>query len=318
MIDRKVELAGSGYAVDRQKVMERISETRRAERQWRSRRTITYAAVAAAAVLLLSGGGLLSRVYGGAKSGLEVAIARGSATQWNGSKKAEIGKLAPALVPATGELETAASSEANVRTPEGVAIDLGAQTRVALGELQTKDRRLKLLRGAVRCAVPHQSAPERFQVVTPDATIIDIGTVFTVSLEGSDHATRVTVQEGEVLVRSAAGETHVKAPGSWSSAVTAPAQAPSIAAPEPQAPEAKPEPSPSAAPSPKPSHAAALPNATLDDEAQLLRQGLTAERQGRFSDARAALSTLLRKYPKSSVAPDARAALGRVEAREKQ
>ena len=46
---------------------------------------------------------------------------------------------------------------------------------------------------------------------------------------------------------------------------------------------------PSATPPPRP---AVRDGATLDEEAQLLRQGLAAERQGRFSDARAALSTL--------------------------
>src|SRR5262249_22177896 len=153
--------------------------------------------------------------------------------------------------------------------------------------------------------VPHQVHSQPFQVLTPDVTITDLGTVFTVSVEGPTHATRVTVQEGEVMVRHAAGESRVRAPGSWSStvAVTVPAQTPA-------GPESSSTPSGSA----RSSGPASLPRPprsddTLNEEAQLLRQGLAAERLGHFSEARASLSTLLRKYPHSSLGPDARAAL---------
>jgi TolA-binding protein len=130
--------------------------------------------------------------------------------------------------------------------------------------------------------------------------------VFTVSIEGPDHATHVTVQEGEVMVRHSAGESRVRAPGSWSSSVNAITPEPSAAEPEPASPAPKPRPSRGDVP---------RGDNTLSAEAQLLRQGLAAERQGQFSEARSVLSTLLRKYPSSSLAPDARAALERVEAR---
>jgi TolA-binding protein len=57
---------------------------------------------------------------------------------------------------------------------------------------------------------------------------------------------------------------------------------------------------------------AAVPAATLAQEGQLLRQGLAAERQGRFTDAASALTQLVEKFPNSPLLPDARAALTRV------
>jgi hypothetical protein len=58
----------------------------------------------------------------------------------------------------------------------------------------------------------------------------------------------------------------------------------------------------------------AQPPGTLERESQLLRLGLAAERQGRSGDAITALARLLRDYPQSPLAPDARAALSRLEA----
>jgi hypothetical protein len=295
MIDRKVELSGPGYGVDRRRVLGRMREVRLERPQRPSKRVAFWAA--AAVVMLGAGGFLALERGGGSNAALEVVVSEG-------------GKSSPSRIPASGELETAEGSKANVRAADGLEIELETGTRVGLEELQAKSRRLKLLRGAVRCAVPHRSASEPFLVLTPDATIVDLGTVFTVSVEGPDHATHVTVQEGEVMVRHAAGESRVRAPGSWSSSVNAIAPEPSAAEPEPAPTAPRPAPSLGATASARPSRVD-----TLNEQAQLLRQGLAAERQGRFSEARSALSTLLRKYPSSSLAPDARAALERVEAR---
>jgi hypothetical protein len=300
MIDRKVELNGPGYNVDRRRVLARLREVR-LERPQRSFKRVSFWA-AAAAVMLGTGGFLALERGAGSNAALEVVVSEG-------------GKNSHAQIPASGELQTTEGSKANIRAADGLEIELEAGTRVGLDELHAKSRRLKLLRGAIRCAVPHQSASEPFWVLTPDATIVDLGTVFTVSIEGPDHATRVTVQEGEVMVRHSAGESRVRAPGSWSSAVNAITPEPSAVEPEP-APTTPPRPAPSLGASARPSRVdGPRSDNTLNEEAQLLRQGLAAERRGRFSEARSALSTLLHKYPSSSLAPDARAALERVEAR---
>lgn len=46
--------------------------------------------------------------------------------------------------------------------------------------------------------------------------MVDLGTVFTVSLDCANHFARVSVEEGEVLVRDASGERTVQAPNRWS------------------------------------------------------------------------------------------------------
>jgi hypothetical protein len=241
----------------------------------------------------------------------------------NAGSQAEIAEKAQARIPASGELETAADSKASVRAADGLQIDLDGRTRVALDQLQPKSRQLKLLTGSIRCAVPHQLHSQPFQVLTPDVTITDLGTVFTVSVDGPTHATRVTVQEGEVMVRNAAGESRVSAPGSWSSTAAMTPPTPTAASPEPASTPLGSARTSGATSAPRPPrnegprNQAPRNDDTLNEEAQLLRQGLAAERLGHFAEARASLSTLLRTYPHSSLVPDARAALERVEARQK-
>jgi len=313
MIDRKVDLVAPSYRVDRGRVLSRIEKARHSEqRQHRRRRLASWAAAAA---LVVAAGGWHFLRGSDSNGALDIVVAEGSATQVSAGSQSAIAEKSHTRIVATGELETAEDSKANIRAADGLEIELGGRTRVALDQLQAKSRRLRLLRGAIRCAVPHRSASSPFEVLTPDVTITDLGTVFTVDVEGQARTTRVTVEEGEVIVQHASGTTRVKGPGSWSSP-TAPPPPPTTATLE----------SPPIA-SGISSSAAATPSmhplrgdvrrreATLEEEAQLLRQGLAAERQSHFSEATSALSLLLRKYPNSSLAPDARAALQRVEAR---
>jgi FecR protein/Tetratricopeptide repeat len=307
MIEREVELDGAGFRVDRARVLARMaaasegSEANEVGAPGARRGWVGYAVLAAAGVLaLVVGVRLLQR--GAADSALlEVAVSDGSATHIT-------------RVAAAGELETTARSSAKVSTADGLQIELQNQTRVGLSELGPSSSRVKLLGGAIRCTIPQRSAGHAFQVVTPDVTVVDLGTVFTVSLDGPNHATRVSVEEGEVLVRRAHGETRVRAPTTWSSAAAADSSA-ALPAPElaPSPPSAEPASSALPAPALKGGHSV-VPSTTLAQEAQLLRQGLAAERQGRASDAVSTLTQLITKYPHSPLVPDARAALARVEA----
>lgn len=294
MAEREVDTASPAFQVDRERVLARMARAHAQAPVALRSRWPSYTGFAAAAALLLVAGTLLWQ-RAGSQSGMEVTIAQGSATQLD------------------GELETGAASEARVRTKEGLDIEVHSQTRVGLNEL-TASSQLKLIGGAVRCTVPHRRPGHPFQVITPDVIVEDIGTIFTVTVDGPKHLTRVSVEEGEVLIRQGAKQIHVRAPNSWSSsdvaepAVLAPAQ------PEP-APEssAKPEPLPVKGP-----RGASKPPGSLAQEAQLLRQGLAAERQGRSAEAAATLKELIRKYPQSPLVPDARAALIRVEAGTRQ
>jgi hypothetical protein len=293
MARRDVEPQGDGFAVDRGRVLARMAAASRPEHQSRGR-TIAWSALAsAAAVALVLAGWRWHQRHDAAPAvaALDVAIVGGTAKR----------------DPATDELETAAGAEARVQAPDGIVIDVGGSSHVALRELRSATSRLRVLSGTVRCHVTRRKAEHAFEVVTPDATIVDLGTVFTVSIEGP-HTTRVTVEEGEVLIQGASGATRLEAPRSWSSVpVLAPTPAP-VQALSPHPPAATPKTLRTKA-APK-----AQPAGTLEQESQLLRLGLAAERQGRSGEAIAALSRLLRDYPQSPLAPDARAALSRLEA----
>src|SRR5947207_1805677 len=217
LIDRKVELGAPAYDVDRRRVLSRIKEARSSERRER-RRKLVGSWAAAAAVLLVAGGWLSLQRGGRSDAALEVVVSEGSATRMNAGNQAAIVEKGQTRIAASGELETATDSKASVRAADGLEIELGGQTHVVLDRMQLKSRELKLVTGSIRCAVPHQVHSEPFQVLTPDVTITDLGTVFTVTVDPT-HATLVTVQEGEVMVRHAAGQSRVRAPGSWSSTV---------------------------------------------------------------------------------------------------
>jgi TolA-binding protein len=319
MTERPVELDGPGFRVDREQVLARMAAARAAGRRER-RGWVGYAGLAAASALLFIFGARQLLHEGGwsSNASLELTVSAGSATRITGVSRDQVVPNQRTHIAAAGELDTAADSQAKVRTTDGLQIELQSQTRVALGDLQTSASRVQLLGGAIRCTVAHRTAAHAFQVVTPDVTVVDLGTVFTVTVDEAEHATRVTVEEGEVMVQSASGQTRVQAPNSWSSAPPEVAPAQPTAAPElgpsaANAPNALPVASAKSARLPAPAVKEA-PAATLAQEAQLLRQGLAAERQGHAADAISALTTLLAKYPNSPLAPDARAALARVQA----
>ena len=297
MVEREVELDGPGFPVDRARVLARMAEAGKPKRA----RWVGYAALAAAAVALLAVGVRFwphERVL----QALTVTVTDGSTT-----------RVAPPSP--TGELETTAGTRASVVAPDGLRLELSGQTHVNVAQLANGAGQVRLVDGAVRCTVPHRDAKRAFQVVTANVVVVDLGTVFTVSFETASHVTRVSVEEGQVLVRDASGERTVHAPNSWSNTLAPADSAPVSSVPvPPAASEAPPAPSASGARLPL----KVAPAATLAQEAQLLRQGLAAERQGNSSQAIAAFSQLLQKYPHSPLAPDARAARARVEARSPQ
>jgi hypothetical protein len=320
MAERAVDLEGPEFRVDRRRVLARMAQAKGSDQN----RWLRYALAAAASVALSAYGAHQWSRGGGfnSDSSLEVVVSEGSATQVRGEIRAEVVTGRSTQLAAAGDLETAPDSKARVRTVDGLQIELGSQTRVALGELRSSARQVTLVGGSIRCSVPHRASPRAFQVIAPDITVVDLGTVFTVNVDRVNHATTVSVEEGEVVVHSPSGEARVEAPNTWSSAsspapVPTPPPAATPAAVAPAAPKAALSPGArrAAPPAPAPAKGKAAPRETLDEEARLLRQGLAAERQGRFPDAISGLTTLVVKYPDSPLAPDARAALDRIGAR---
>jgi ferric-dicitrate binding protein FerR (iron transport regulator) len=173
---------------------------------------------------------------------------------------------------------------------------------------------VRLDRGKVRCVIPHE--PGRiFSVVTANARVIDVGTVFSVSVEPSagEPTTVVHVEEGEVLVEHAGRQSRLTASQSWSSAqpppklIATPPVAASVAPPE----ETRPAPSPPR----RDSAPAKRPRQTLAAETELLRSGLAKEQRGDLRGARGDYEALVARYPDSPLALDAKGALARVRAR---
>ena len=293
MAEREVDLVGAPFHVDRARVLSRMALASQAVQRER-RGWVPYAALAAAGIAVLMLGARLLWPSGTP----EVEVAAGTVTQ------------------AHGQLQTAANSRALVRTAGGVQIDVQSDSRVALNDLQASSQ-MELLGGSIRCTITHRDAAHAFRVVTPDVTVVDLGTVFTVSIDGRKHTTLVSVEEGEVMVKRGAQQIVVRAPNSWSSEPLAALASP---APSADAVEQAVEPSATAV-ADLPLEAQPLkaafgnaPPTTLAQEAQLLRQGLAAERQGHAPDAIFALTQLIKKYPGSPLVPDARAALARVQA----
>jgi ferric-dicitrate binding protein FerR (iron transport regulator) len=316
MTERQVDLGHAAFHVDRERVLARMAQ---AGRRDRGRRLgwVVMCAAAAAAVVLVFGTRLLKRDDGSGSS-LDVVVSEGSATQVRGAAQTAVPAKRSMRIAAIGDLETAADSDARVTTADGTQIELRSHTRVSLEQLKPSTRKVRLLGGSIRCSIPHRVAEQAFQVVTPDVTVVDIGTVFTVTLEGPNLATHISVEEGEVLIQNASGQTRLHAPSTWSSAPPAVSEPPAAAG-IPERATSTPNPAPvqsakEGRPAARVPSGKAAPAATLAIESQLLRQGLAAERQGRTADAISALTQLVTEYPHSPLAPDARAALARIEA----
>lgn len=305
------DLAPRRVQVDRDKIIDRMVEVSLAPEERFGYRKLGYALALAAGFALAAFGAsrLLSRDAGG----LDVVALGGQVTSVRGGVVTVLSVGEHAKLDADAKLETAAGARAELRAPGGVLLGLAENTSVSVAELtRPSASALKLERGEVRCTIEHQ--PERvFSVVTPDARVVDIGTVFTVNVTPASKAspgseTRVSVEQGEVLVKGARGEEHLRASQSWSSAP------PAVAPAAPQADQAPLDAVADSTESPrsgsKPSKA--RPN-TLAAETELLKSGLASEQRGDYRAAAQALDKLVKRYPSSPLAPDAKAALSRVK-----
>jgi ferric-dicitrate binding protein FerR (iron transport regulator) len=291
--------------VNRDAIVDRMVEVSLAPEARFSSRTRWLGALALAASVALAAWGGASYWRGGAPAAgaLEVSALRGHVSGVQGTLS--VGQSQQ--LKAEGSLETSPGAEARIKTAAGLQVDLLENTKVSLAELGAErgSSALKLERGRVRCVIDHR--PERtFEVVTPSARIIDVGTVFSVTVDPGSGVTVVHVEEGTVLVQHAGAQTRLTAAQTWSSATEpAPVVSPPPAA---VADEAEPAPSPHREP-------ARRRTPTLAAETELLQSGLRSEQQGDLRAAEVSLKALVTRYPASPLAPDARAALSRVRSR---
>jgi hypothetical protein len=226
---------------------------------------------------------------------------------------------APLQIVAEGELSV--SQPASLRTARGVQVDLGQSTRVGLDALQgASQSTLKLVEGSVHCNVPPLGKEHTFSVRTSDTEVIVHGTRFTVAVQGEQRSTCVRVTEGLVEVRHPGGRSMLSAGqshGCDSAEAALAADELNEKQPEPARVE-EPRPVPAkgtrtAARSPNKDGASLEAPGTLAQETRLLSEALSAERAGELRQARSLYARILREYPGSPLAPEARRGLSRVE-----
>jgi hypothetical protein len=301
------------YQVDREKIVSRMVEVSlEAEDRFSGRARLFGALALAASFALATWGGvtLLRRNDAASAAGIEVVAVRGSVTGVQGSKSSGLHAGQTAVLSPEGTLETSQNAEARLKTKSGFEIELHENTRVSLNELgaASASSAVRLDRGRVRCVIPHQPG-RTFAVVTSAARVIDVGTTFSVSIEPAEGGTKtvVHVEEGEVLVQHAGGQSRLTASESWTSGT----EPPKVVA---EAPPSEPEAVEEAPPVVRRDAAKRRPE-TLAAETKLLRSGLASEQKGDLRAAAAAFESLVTRYPGSQLAPDAKAALSRVKGR---
>jgi hypothetical protein len=308
------DLAPRRVQVDRDKIIDRMVEASLAPEERLGYRKLGYAVAMAAGFALAAFGGYRFWQSRGA-DGLDVVALRGQVTSVRAGVATVLSVGQHAKLDADAKLETAAGGAAELRAPGGVLLSLAENTRVSLAEQAALHAStLQLDRGQVRCVIQHQPA-RVFSVVTPDARIVDIGTVFGVNVAPASTAqasseTHVSVEQGEVLIKGPRGEEHLRANQSWSSAPPA-AAAPAAAAVD-SAPLDAPADDNAEAPRPGAKPTKSRPN-TLAAETELLKSGLASEQRGDYQAAAQSLGKLVKRYPSSPLAPDAKAALSRVK-----
>jgi ferric-dicitrate binding protein FerR (iron transport regulator) len=172
--------------------------------------------------------------------------------------------------------------------------------------------------GSVHAEVAKLHAGERFLVTTTDAEVEVRGTSFLVETLAEDslceggERTRVTVDEGTVVVRAHGGESRVTAGQQWP-AGCAPRVSP---APPTATPGAPPERGDHVASPPKPTTAPRAAAAPTDETAKaassdlrvqnaLFTQALAAKRRGDTAEALRAIGLLLERYPGTPLAENA-------------
>jgi len=317
MRERQVDLAARRFKVDREKIVTHMLKTSLAPRPASPVYGRALGTLALAAGLALAVWAGVRWTQGRAASDeFEVVALRGEVVRVQGEARSGLARGQTALVGADGSIETSSNSEANIKTASGFEIQLLEKTRVSLKEMRVQGgaSALRLSAGRVRCVIPHLPDGQSFSVVTPDVTVVDRGTIFSVSVQQTPTGARtaVHVEEGVVEVQHVTGQVRLTANESWVSA--SPAQQPASAASvvEPEAASSAEAPSGPVAGTASPKRAKNLPE-TLGNETQLLRSGLASERKGDLRGAASAFESLLSRYPGSPLAPDARAALARVK-----
>lgn len=217
-----------------------------------------------------------------------------------------------------------------VKTHLGAQLALEPRTSVVLakGAQSPRSSRVQLLEGRIDVTVPKLGAGREFIVQAPAATITVHGTAFTVTVVPRNDrvpATCVELREGVITVQSSNKAERLVAPARWgcdSTANTAPTteRDDSATGDSATASESIGATAHAAGTSAAEKTRDALPDrseksrrkSSLARETKLLQLGLGAEQRNDLTSAEKHYRVLLKQYPDSVVAPEARAALERI------
>ena len=221
-------------------------------------------------------------------------------------------------------VRTGDSSTAALSFPSGASVQVSPATQFrAHSKARDGGEGVEVTLGGIDVHVPKLAAGLQFAVYTPAATIKVHGTRFSVSVTsaGGHPVTRVAVREGAVSVESGGKVVEVRAGAIWSSA---PNQEPPAAAAHKPAPEqsaaaeaavetprraeqtgGKLAPPAARTPINEPERGVERASSTLGAENALLEQALSASRRGDDKRAVVLLDTLLARYPRSQLVPNA-------------
>lgn len=182
------------------------------------------------------------------------------------------------------------------RAPEPVTIQADSSARWSRHVDAGLDK-IVLERGALSIRVDHAASPRRLLVILPDGELEDIGTTFFVSADAG-HTTRVTVQDGSVVLRlHGTPPLALDAGDSWSPP-PAPAATPLPSTPPPARARRSVKPTPSAPPAPRQSTPDPDPSAEF-------RAAMSAFNSGDNIRAASLFAAFLSQHPRDLRAEDA-------------
>jgi ferric-dicitrate binding protein FerR (iron transport regulator) len=205
--------------------------------------------------------------------------------------------LAGSRLGLSSRVETGKEEGATLRASGGYELKLARETEMAfLPDASTKHGVLRLYRGVVSLSVSPLPQGSALVVLTDDAKVSVVGTQFSVEAH-TGGVTCVRVTAGQVKVERTGEQRLLGAGESWGCEEDASSG----------------EDTARATPGRKASAQRTGPT-TLQQESALLSAGISQERRGQAGEAKRAYEELLRKYPRSSFAQDARAGLDRLKA----
>jgi len=189
-----------------------------------------------------------------------------------------------------------APGAALVSAPEPVTIRADRSARWSR-QVEAQLDKIVLESGALSVRVDHTTSQRRLLVILPDGELEDIGTIFSVSAEAG-HTTRVTVQDGSVVLRLHGKPALALGAGdSWS-----PASSPAV----PLLPATPPAPPARRNIKPTPSALSAPRRSTPDpDPSADFRAALLAFNSGDNSGAATSFAAFLGQYPGDARGEDA-------------